>query len=428
MMFSALFKINSLKRFVALLCCIVFSACYWAETEENPDYLPMDDSMYPYAGLPRLVIEIENFAGLRDREKEFPSKLQIYGEKSPESEVLELTVRGRGNSSFKMPKYGMKLEFKDKVELFGMPKNRDWALIANYGDKTHLRNYMMTRLSEWLGARYTPRMQFVELYLNRKYMGLYLLSETIKVAKNRVHIEENDTTFLVEKEDVKKYDPPYVITDKKNIYHIRSPKNPPEESLELLQNHLNEFEKFLKNRYLYEDEEILNWIDLEDYLLYYWVQEYSKNEDGNYARSVFFTWTKGEPIHFGPLWDFDLSFGNASRTRNQNPEDWYIREYRLNYYIVNNHVVDSAVAVYWKEHREIFKELIDSIPVYRSIIERAIENEYRRWPILSNTENWALKDPYDSYDEAVETMASWMRKRFEWIDEEIQSSEFRIRN
>ena len=63
-MFSALFKINSLKRFVALLCCIVFSACYWAETEENPDYLPMDDSMYPYAGLPRLVIEIENFGNV----------------------------------------------------------------------------------------------------------------------------------------------------------------------------------------------------------------------------------------------------------------------------------------------------------------------------------------------------------------------------
>jgi hypothetical protein len=418
-MFSALFTINTLKRLVAFLCCIVFSACYWAETEDNPDYLPMDDSVYPYAGLPRIVIETEDFAGLRDRETEFPSKLQIYGEKSPQSEVLELTVRGRGNSSFKMPKYGMKLEFKDKVELFGMPKSRDWALIANYGDKTHLRNYMMTRLSEWLGAKYTPRMQFVELYLNRKYMGLYLLSETIKVAKNRVHIEENDTTFLVEKEDVKKYDPPYVITDHKNIYHIRSPKDPPDESLELLQNHLNNFEHFLMNRYLYEDEDILNWIDLEDYLLYYWVQEYSKNEDGNYARSVFFTWTKGEPIHFGPLWDFDLAFGNASRTENQNPEDWYISEYRLNYYIVKNHVVDSAIAVYWNEHRETFRELIDSIPVYRSIIERAVNNEYRRWPILSNTENWALKDPYDSYDEAVETMASWMRKRYEWIDSEI---------
>jgi hypothetical protein len=86
---------------------------------------------------------------------------------------------------------------------------------------------------------------------------------------------------------------------------------------------------------------------------------------------------------------------------------------------VKNHVVDSAIAVYWNEHRETFRELIDSIPVYRSIIERAVNNEYRRWPILSNTENWALKDSYDSYDEAVETMASWMRKRYEWIDSEI---------
>ena len=382
----------------------------------------MDDSMYPYAGLPRVVIETKDYAGVRDRETEIPSRLQIYGEKVPESEVLELTVRGRGNSSFKMPKYGMKLEFEDKVSLFGMPKSKDWALVANFGDKTHLRNYMMMRLSEWLGATYTPKMQFVELYLNRNYMGLYLLTETVKVAKNRVNIEKNDTTFLVEKEDIKKYDPPYVITDDfQYIYHIKSPKEPSEESLQLLSDHLNSFENFLTQQYRYSRDEILKWIDLEDYLLFYWVQEYSKNEDGNYARSVFFTWTKGEPIHFGPLWDFDLAFGNASRERNQNPEDWYIRAYRLNRYIMNNSLVDSAASAYWRMHRDTFYELIDSIPVYRSIIERAVENEYRRWPVMQNTENWALKDPYDSYDEAVEMMVDWMKKRYQWIDKEINN-------
>ena len=217
-------KINLLKQLAAILCCICFAACYWAETESDPDHLPMDDSMYPYAGLPRIVIETEDFAGVRDRETEIPSHLQIYGEKAPESEVYELTVRGRGNSSFKMPKYGMKLEFTDKVSLLGMPKNRDWALVANFGDKTHLRNYMMTRLSEWLGAKYTPRMQFVEVYLNRNYMGLYLLSETVKVGKNRVNIDENDTTFLVEKEDSKKFDPPYIQTESEYYYQIKSPK------------------------------------------------------------------------------------------------------------------------------------------------------------------------------------------------------------
>lgn len=375
--------------------------------------------MYPYAGLPRIVIETEDFAGVRDRETEIPSHLQIYGEKAPESEVYELTVRGRGNSSFKMPKYGLKLEFKDKVKLLGMPKNRDWALIANYGDKTHLRNYMMTRLSEWLGAKYTPRMQFVELYLNRKYMGLYLLSESIKVAKNRVNIEENDTTFLVEKEDSKKFDPPYVQSDNGYYYHIKSPKNPSPETEELLLDHIKAFENFAMRPYRYNSNEIVEWIDLDDYLLFYWVHEYSKNEDGNFARSVHFTWKKGEPIHFGPLWDFDLAFGNASREQNKAPEEWYIRRYRLNYYILQNSLVDSAAVVYWKEHRETFKALIDSVPLYRSIIDKAIVNEYRRWPVMKNTENWALKDPYDSYDEAVETMIEWMKQRYQWIDKEI---------
>ncbi|MBR2271825.1 MAG: CotH kinase family protein [Fibrobacter sp.] len=412
-------KINLLKQLAAILCCICFAACYWTETESDPDHLPMDDSMYPYAGLPRIVIETEDFAGVRDRETEIPSHLQIYGEKAPESEVYELTVRGRGNSSFKMPKYGMKLEFTDKVSLLGMPKNRDWALVANFGDKTHLRNYMMTRLSEWLGAKYTPRMQFVEVYLNRNYMGLYLLSETIKVGKNRVNIDENDTTFLLEKEDSKKFDPPYVLTDNQYYYHIKSPKNPSPETEKLLKNHLNAFENFMEDYYLHRANEIKNWLDVDDFLLFYWVQEYSKNEDGNYARSVFMTWKKGEPIHFGPLWDFDLAFGNASREQNQNPEDWYIRKYRLNYYIMQNSVVKEAALDYWNNHRKTFKALIDSIPVYRAIIEKAIDNEYRRWPVIGNTENWALKDPYDSYDEAVEVMTEWMKKRYQWIDNEI---------
>jgi spore coat protein CotH len=186
-------------------------------------------------------------------------------------------------------------------------------------------------------------------------MGLYLLSETIKVAKNRVNIDENDTTFLVEKEDSKKFDPPYVQSDNGYYYHIKSPKNPSPETEQLLLDHINAFEKFAMRPYRYNSDEIVDWIDLDDYLLFYWVHEFSKNEDGNFARSVHFTWKKGEPIHFGPLWDFDLAFGNASREQNKAPEEWYIRRYRLNYYLLQNSLIDSAAVDYWKEHRETFK-------------------------------------------------------------------------
>ena len=407
--------------FLTGLVALSFSlaGCFWENPDNNPEYLPLDDSKYPYAGLPRLVIETDGFHEIRERETEFPSKLQIYGKDTYESEVYSLTVRGRGNSSFKMPKYGMKLEFDDKVSLFGMPKNRDWALIANYGDKTHLRNYMMTRLSEWLGARWTPKMQFVEVYLNRKYMGLYLLSETVKVAKERVDIAENDTTFLVEKEDTKKYDPPYVITNRGYIYHIKSPKNPDEKTTQLLLSHLNELENVVWNFERWTPEEIQEWISMEDFLPFYWIQEFSKNEDGNYARSVYFTWEKGGPIRFGPLWDFDLAFGNASREKNKPATDFYIRYYRLYNSIFRSDWVETVAKAYWQERREKFRPLADSVSLYEAMIRKAVKNEYRRWPIISNTENWALKDPYDSYEEGVEVMIQWMRERFDWIDKNL---------
>ena len=59
-------------------CCVV--GCLNETTDPSPDYLPLDDSEYPYADLPRIVIETKNFAGIRDRETVHPSLLQIYGE------------------------------------------------------------------------------------------------------------------------------------------------------------------------------------------------------------------------------------------------------------------------------------------------------------------------------------------------------------
>lgn len=406
------FKFNSL----ICLLWVFLGGCFWDETESEPDYLMLDDSRYPYAGLPRVVIETENYKEIRDTETEFESRLQIYDDTIPVSGVYKLTVRGRGNSSAKMPKYGLKLEFQEKVEMFGMPKNRDWALIANFGDKTHLRNFMMSRLSEWLGARWTPKMQFVELYLNRKYMGLYLFAETVKVSKNRVNIPKEPMSFLIEKEDSKKLDPPYVTTDYGYSFHIKYPKVLNDSSKNTILEHLNRFEDYLYLGRFGNPSNMGDWIDLDDYLLYYWVQEFSKNEDGAFSRSVYMSWQKGGVIHFGPLWDFDLAFGNASREINKPAENWYIRMYRWNKLIFRDEFVLQCARDYWNKNHKMFEALIDSVPLYRKNIERAIDNEYKRWPVMGNTENWALKDPYESYDEAVETMVKWMKKRYGWIN------------
>lgn len=403
------------------LLLLLFCGCVWESPDENPEFLPLDDSRYPYADVPRVVIETQDFREIRDRETKFPSRFQIYGESAPETEVYSLTVRGRGNSSFMMPKYGLKLEFDNKVSLLGMPENRDWALVANYGDKTHLRNFMITRISEWLMARYTPRCRYVELYLNRKYMGLYLLFETVKVGKQRVDIAKNDSSFLFEKESTKKQDSPFITTLMGHSFHIKNPRDLKPESADMLLEHLNEFEKFLKRGESTSGKKMEDWIDLNDFLLYYWVQEFSKNEDGNFGRSIFISWEKDHPMRFGPLWDFDISLGNESYKKNRGVEGWYITRHWFRY-IFQNPMVSAMSRDYWVLHRDLFRDLIDSVPLYVSNISRALENEYRRWPIMENTENWALKDPYKDYDEALDSLVLWMKARYKWINNELSKS------
>lgn len=73
------------------------------------EYLPLDDTEYPYAGIPRIVIETENHQAIKDRETEIPAKMQIWEEKAPESEIMNLTIRGRGNTSLGMPKKVIRL-------------------------------------------------------------------------------------------------------------------------------------------------------------------------------------------------------------------------------------------------------------------------------------------------------------------------------
>lgn len=95
-----------------------------------------------------------------------------------------------------MPKKSYKIEFIDKQPILGMPKDRDWALIANYADKTLMKNYLAYHLSVKFNAYYAPRCEFIELFLNRQYIGVYLLTETIKISKDRINMKTKDPTLL----------------------------------------------------------------------------------------------------------------------------------------------------------------------------------------------------------------------------------------
>lgn len=390
----------------------------------------MDDSGYPYAGLPRLVIETEGFREIRNTKTKIPAKLQIYGEDAPDGDVLDLTLKGRGNSSFQMAKFGYKMEFENKQSLFGMPKDKDWNLIANQRDKSLLRNFATFELAKRLGDDYVPRAVFVEVYLNRKYMGVFQLAEHIKVGKNRVNIPKNDSCFLIEKTSpstsgveggssadkslLKSSDSSLFVTKLGKIYKIKSPKNPTAESASLIAGHVDGFEDFLQSEVVSSMDSLGEWFDVEELLRFYMVQEFSKNVDGN-NRSIFITWEKGAPMRMGPVWDFDLAYG-VSSFRKISPQGFSIRYAHWYYYLFKSEAFRKAVSAYWAAHRDAFLQMEADIDSAASGLAAAAENEFKRWPVLEEDDIWPFIESFGSYGAAVDSLKSWIKARIEWMD------------
>lgn len=407
-------------RWVLILLCLLCSSCVWNENAEDLGYLPLDDSEYPYAGLPRLVIETENARQIRDRETKIPAHLQIYGKQGPESEILDLTVKGRGNSSFTgMPKWSIKLKFEQKQALFGMPKDKEWALIANSADKTLLKNFITYKLAWWLGDDYAPRTKFVELYLNREYMGVYLLTETVKVGKNRVNIAETDSSFLLELGSTPKDGEVHVITRFGTNFTFKHPKSPSDSSKQLIRNQLIDWEYYLHDQRFTANNPVDRWLDVEDYFRYYWIQELSKNLDGAFHRSIFVTWEKGGKFKLGPVWDFDVAYGNWTVDTLRHPRDWYIRSSGWNNSLLTDSAFWERAKDYWKENQPLIQLVNDSLDVYAEKLSDAVNNEFKRWPVLENTENWTYKEAYVSHKEAVDSLKSWINQRINWINDHL---------
>lgn len=388
------------------------------------NYLPLDDSEYPYAGIPRIVIVTENYREINDRETEIPAKLQIWGENAPESEIMDLTIRGRGNSSWGFPQKSYKIEFLAKQSMLGMPKDRDWALIANYADKTLMKNYLAYYLSAKLDAYYAPRCEFVELYVNRNYLGVYLLTETIKQAKHRVNIPNNDSAYLVEVD--RKYRKTEQVVFSHEItqdsigipFRVHFPKDISEHSLHAIEDHIKSFEIFLKDSSK-TSPNLNQWIDIDEYIKHYWVQEFAKNPDADFHTSVFFSWFANSVIRMGPVWDFDLSFGGYDMENINSPEKWHLKNPYWNSYIFNNPTMKQARAYYWNLNREQFITTLKVIDSVQSSLNGAAENNFKRWNILQSTNFRYHTHSYQKYKDATDDLKKWIQERIQWIDSHL---------
>lgn len=222
------------------------------------------------------------------------------------------TIKVRGNSTSAADKKPYNISFSSKHNLFGMGKAKKWSLLANAFDKSLIRNRLAMELALDMGLQYTSQSTYVDLYINDEYYGNYLLIESVEEGEDRVDIDSaGGKDVLLEKEyDRDEEGQSYLRTARYGIrFNIGEPEGLDSETEQYKETAilLNRFETLLDDG---DFEELSNFVDLNSFANFYIVNELFKNVDFNYSSTRFYI--KDGIFYAGPLWDLDLSSGNAN--------------------------------------------------------------------------------------------------------------------
>lgn len=265
----------------------------------------------------------------------------------PTNYVGRLGIGLHGSSSLGFPKLPYAIELRDETDdaldypLLGQPTGNDWLLYPSYDDKTFINNVM----TEWLFANmghYAVRCKYTELFLHTTpgkltaadYAGIYILIERIRIATNRVDIAKLATTdntppavtggYLFSKDKVNTTDLTFTTSSGEQLI-VLEPKSDAitQPQYDYLTGYLNAFEAALYGANWRDPlAGYTSYIDVDSFVDQHWIVEYSKNIDG-YRISNYMNKDRNGKLKMEPIWDWDLSWGNANYADGGHTNGWY---------------------------------------------------------------------------------------------------------
>lgn len=376
------------------------------------------------------VIYIDtNGKGIYDKENYVDGTITIQDHYKLYSDVTDFTaemgIRGRGNSTWGFPKKPYKVKLKEKASIFGMGADKEWVLLANYSDRTLLRNIVAMRMSEMCGFAWTPHMYSVHVYLNKTYKGVYTFCEHKKVHKNRVDIDVDAGDVYLEIEQ-QQDETTCWWTGMGVPMMFSDPEVPSDELLAEVKQWFADFETALYSDYLADPERgYAAYIDVDSFIDFYIVQEMAKNTDGNLRKSSFITKKKGGKLQMYHLWDFDLTFGNNGWNLHE-PEGFYVFTHKSdctpgdNWF--NRMAKDPAFVQRLKARFNELVPQLQTIPAFideqARILDKAEDLNFQVWDINESVD-WLNCPSLGSYEAEVEFLKDFYTKRLEWMRREI---------
>ncbi len=352
-----------------------------------------------------------------------PATLQIEGADT----AVATDIRGRGNSTWElMPKKPYRLKLGKKAALLGLPASKNWALLANYADKTLMRNALAACLSRMLGMDYTPGQRYVELTLNGDYVGVYQLSELVEVADKRVNIGEPATEavdpgmgFLLEI-DGRLDEVLWYYSQAGVPYTVKSDMTPAQ--MPNLVSFVDRMEGELYSTSFKDPQAGYDaHLDADSLIDLYLINELFRNNDG-FNSSTFAYRPRGGRLQFGPVWDFDIAAGNVNYNGNDAIEGWWTR-YQNPYFqrLLQDEQFRRHMQVRWRYLAGRLPDLGGFAFATAATLAEPQARNFTRWPIL-DTWVWPNAVVKGSYARELKYLVDWLGGRAGWMNVQLDNA------
>ena len=382
-------------------------------------------------------------------------------------------IKLRGNSSAHQEKRPFKLKLDTKADLFGMGKNKHWVLLANWYDRTNLRNVLSYEMSGRLGMWYCQS-EWVELYYNGEYCGLYQLCESIRIDEERTDIfdweeaaetvaslyakdhgmtaaeEEKlavrltyDLTWVTKGtdgiHDLQSYvdalnpdisggyliendsynDEPTKFTTKNGVMYMVTAPNTLSESRDMFRFVKNYFQStedaiFAPGRRNDDGRHYTDLMDMDSFADFWFVNEFFKNGEILF-KSTFMSMDVGGKLVWGPVWDMDWAGGNHVNLgeAGQNPEGWVHGGGERQVWSRSLFTDPYMALLLWERFDKTVTDAMDAciadLETYAGRLTEAAVRDNERW-------NYP-----DSYKKEIDLFRTWITGRRQWMTAQFAS-------
>ncbi len=339
-------------------------------------------------------------------------------------------VKGRGNATWGYPKRPYQIKLDSKTSLFGMGKAKTWLLLANYYDKSLIRNALVMDMADQIGLKDPVKYVYVDVYANHQYLGNYMFCEKVEVGSNRVDItdlekateEQNsadldtysrggdvnssaagtykyynipnnpaDITggYLLEFDYAGRYlnEASGFVTNNDVPVVIKSPEYASKAQVEYIRSYVQAAEDamYSVSGYNSAGKHYSEYLDVDSAVLHYLLEEWCRNPDAGF--SSFYIYKDSDlsgdnKIHFDQVWDYDTSFGNLTDLNfgMDGADKWWAKSVRwFKALFAHEDFAEQVETAYRDTVLPVSQGITAALPDYKNELMASAAMNFLRW-------------------------------------------------